>query len=183
VDGAFESQIEWERFTARRHDHVTHVRPFPISVAGESAPTGPRENVSQDGLRSSLLKPLGLSANALGIGVDRVDYTKGILERLRGLERLFEKWNRYIGEFTFVQIGAPSRTHIKRYQDLLDEVTAETARINGRFRTGNWQPIVFLPRHHGHEEITPYFPGRRLLPGDLAARRHEPRGQGVRHVT
>jgi len=157
VDGAFESQIDWERFTARRHDHVTHVRPFPISVAGETGPARPRENVSADALRSNLLKPLGLSANALGIGVDRVDYTKGILERFRGLERLFEKWNRYIGEFTFVQIGAPSRTHIKRYHDLLEEVTAEAARINGRFRTGNWQPIVFLPRHHGHDEITPYF--------------------------
>jgi trehalose 6-phosphate synthase len=93
----------------------------------------------------------------MGIGVDRVDYTKGLIERLRGIERFFEKWNRYIGHFTFVQIGAPSRTRIKRYQDLLDEVTAEAERINQRFATSGWKPIVLLTRHHDHREIAPYY--------------------------
>ena len=58
----------------------------------------------------------------MGVGVDRVDYTKGILERFRGIERFLEKYPAYRGQFTFVQIGAPSRTHIKRYQELLAEV-------------------------------------------------------------
>src|SRR6185503_7989557 len=128
TERAFESQIDWEHFTARRHNHVTHVRPFPISVAfGDPAP-GPRP--SADALRIDLLAAFGISAEFLGVGVDRVDYTKGILERLRGVERFFEKWTHYAGRFTFVQIGAPSRTRIKRYHDLLDEVTAEAERIN-----------------------------------------------------
>ena len=96
----------------------------------------------------------------MGVGVDRIDYTKGIPERLRGLERFFEKYPAYQGQFTFVEIGAPSRTHIKRYHDLLAEVEAEAERINRRFRTATWKPIVFLARHHSHKEIDAVLPGR-----------------------
>ncbi len=72
----------------------------------------------------------------MGVGVDRVDYTKGILERFLAIERFLEKYPRYQGKFTFVQIGAPSRTHIKRYHDLQAEVEAEAERINWRFQAG-----------------------------------------------
>ena len=133
VDRTFESKIEWEQFAARRHGHVTYVRPFPISVAPYTPPAAGSPEPAD--LRRMLLRSHGVSAELLGIGVDRVDYTKGLIERLRAIERFFEKWQRYIGRFTFVQIGAPSRTRIKRYQDLLDEVTAEAARINVRFAT------------------------------------------------
>ena len=93
----------------------------------------------------------------MGIGVERVDYTKGILERFHGLERFFEKYPAYLGQFTFVQIGAPSRTHIKRYHDLLGEVEAEADRINWRFQSSQWKPILYLQRHHTHEEIQRYY--------------------------
>jgi trehalose 6-phosphate synthase len=155
VDRTFESKIEWEQFAARRHGHVTYVRPFPISVAPNMPPAAGSPQPAD--LRKMLLRSHGVSAELLGIGVDRVDYTKGLIERLRAIERFFEKWQRYVGRFTFVQIGAPSRTRIKRYQDLLDEVTAEAARINARFATSNWKPIVLLTRHHEHSEIAPYY--------------------------
>jgi trehalose 6-phosphate synthase len=103
------------------------------------------------------MKEHGVETTFMGIGVDRVDYTKGILERFRGLERFFEKYPTYLGQFTFVQIGAPSRTHIKRYHDLLGEVEAESERINWRFQTNRWKPIVYLQRHHNHEEIQRYY--------------------------
>jgi trehalose 6-phosphate synthase len=153
VDRAFESQIEWEQFTARRHNHVTQVRPFPISVdPGALAPSA-----TAPPSRTSVLEPLGVSAELLGVGVDRIDYTKGLLERFQALERFFEKWNGFIGRFTFVQIAAPSRTHIPRYQKLVDDVTSEAARINARFGTARWKPIVLLTRHHSHAEIAPYY--------------------------
>jgi trehalose-6-phosphate synthase len=155
TERAFESRIDWEHFTARRHNHVTHVRPFPISVAFGEPAHGPRP--SADALRADLLTAFGISGEFLGVGVDRVDYTKGILERFRGVERFFEKWTHYIGRFTFVQIGAPSRIRIKRYGDLLDEVRSEAERINMRFGASNWQPIVLLTRHHSHLEIDPYY--------------------------
>ncbi|MFB3923056.1 MAG: trehalose-6-phosphate synthase [Terriglobia bacterium] len=167
VDRALESRIEWERFAVNRRGHLTFVRPFPISVAfpepgfaaspetrlGESNGAPPSPYLE----RAALFKDLGVQAAFMGVGVDRVDYTKGILERFRGVERFLERWPSYVGQFTFVQIGAPSRTHIKRYHDLLAEVEAEADRINWRFRTRDWKPIVFLMRHHSHQEIEPYY--------------------------
>jgi len=91
------------------------------------------------------------------VGVDRIDYTKGILERFRGIERFMEKYPPYQGGFTFVELGAPSRTHIKEYHDLIAMVEAEVDRINWRFKTKEWQPIVFLKKHHSHEEIKPFY--------------------------
>jgi trehalose-6-phosphate synthase len=155
VDRAFEARIEWEHFAVRRHGHVTSVKPFPISVATSNAAALDTRPI--DVRRAELLKPLGVTADFLAVGVDRIDYTKGILERFAAIERFLEKWSRYVGRFTFVQIGAPSRTHIKRYQDLVDSVTAEAERINARFATSGWKPIVMLGRHHDHAEIAPYY--------------------------
>ena len=157
VDRVLESRIEWERFAVNRRGHFTLVRPFPISVAFSEPTADPPPQVSPYVERVSLLKDLGIKATFMGVGVDRVDYTKGILERFRGVERLFERWPNYIGQFTFVQIGAPSRTHIKRYHDLLAELDVESDRINWRFQTRDWKPIVFLKRHHSHKEIEPYY--------------------------
>jgi trehalose 6-phosphate synthase len=98
-----------------------------------------------------------VNASFLGVGVDRVDYTKGILERFLAIERLLEKYPVYQNKFTFVQIGAPSRTHIKRYHDLLGEVEAEADRINWRFQNGSWRPIVYLKRQFSHEEVQKYY--------------------------
>lgn len=158
VDTALESRIEWERFAVRRGDHVTLVRPFPISVDFRESQREPGEiTASPYELRASLLKNLGIQASFLGVGVDRVDYTKGIIERFRGIERFLERCPSYRGKFTFVQIGAPSRTNIPRYHDLLAEVEAEAERINSRFVEANWKPIALLVRHHSHEEILPYY--------------------------
>ena len=93
----------------------------------------------------------------MGVGVDRVDYTKGILERFLAIERFLEKYPQYQNKFTFVQIGAPSRTHIKRYHDLGAEVEAEAERINWRFQKNKWKPIVLLNRQHTHKEILKYY--------------------------
>jgi trehalose-6-phosphate synthase len=158
VDRVVESRVDWEHFSVLRQDHRTMVHPFPISVdltddeSGESQTNG---FTYQE--RSSLMRSVGTEATFLGIGVDRVDYTKGILERFLAIERFLEKYPTYQGKFSFIQIGAPSRTHIKRYHDLLAEVDAEADRINWRFQSDKWKPIVFLKRQHSHNEITPYY--------------------------
>jgi trehalose-6-phosphate synthase len=158
VDRVVESRVDWEHFSALRQDHRTLVRPFPISVAFTDDDAAEKTNKGLDYIeRSALLRSLGVEATFMGIGVDRVDYTKGILERFLAIERFLEKFTSYQGKFTFVQIGAPSRTHIKRYHDLLAEVEAEAERINWRFQGGKWKPIVFLNRQHSHQEIEPYY--------------------------
>lgn len=159
VDHAIESRIEWDRFVVNRNNHLTAVRPHPISVAfsdsnwpeevnkGESAPRG----------RAEILEELGPETKFFGVGVDRVDYTKGLVERFRGIERFFEKYPDYLRQFTFVQFGAPSRTSIKRYQDFFEKVESEATRINERFQTDGWKPIAFHNTHHSHGQINPYY--------------------------
>ena len=158
VDRVVESRVDREHFSVLRQDHRTMVRPFPISVALTDDDAAESNNHGFNYLeRSALLRALGVEATFMGIGVDRVDYTKGILERFLAIERFLEKYPTYQGKFTFVQIGAPSRTHIKRYHDLFAEVEAEAERINWRFQGGKWKPIVFLKRQHSHQEIEPYY--------------------------
>jgi len=157
VDRVVESRVDWEHFSVLRQDHRTIVHPFPISVDLTEDEPGGDDLDSSYMERAALLRSLGVEATFMGVGVDRVDYTKGILERFLAIERFFEKYPSYQGKFTFVQIGAPSRTHIKRYHDLLAEVEVEADRINWRFQAGKWKPIVYLQRQHSHEEIAAYY--------------------------
>ena len=159
VDRALESRIDWEHFTVNREEHRTVVKPFPISVDFPEQPPAdaveptPAEFATRE--RRELLRELGIEAVCLG--VDRVDYTKGILERFLAVERLLEKHPFYRERFTFLQIGAPSRTRIKRYNDLLLEVEAEAERINARFQVGKWKPILLMKRQHNHHEIQRFY--------------------------
>jgi trehalose 6-phosphate synthase len=156
VDRTLESRIDWEHFAVNREGHRTAVKPFPISVEFPTlSPTQSGQNTYLE--RVALLQESGVEALFLGVGVDRVDYTKGILERFLAIERMLEKYPVYQEKFTFVQIGAPSRTHIKRYHDFLADVQAESERINWRFQTGKWKPIIFLNRQHSHVEIERYY--------------------------
>ena len=157
VERAVEALTEWDRFAVNRKGHVTRVCPYPISVAFPE-PTPQAEAPRSSGAeRAALFEELGIEGSLLGVGVDRVDYTKGILERFRGIEHFLEMNPTYQRRFTFVQIGAPSRTHIERYKNFLDEVSADADRINTRFQAGRWKPIVLLKRHHSHEEIERFY--------------------------
>ena len=158
VDRVVESRVDWEHFSVTRQSHRTIVRPFPISVDLGDDLEIEDDSYGVDYLeRSTLMHSLGVEAAFVGVGVDRVDYTKGIHERFRAIERFLEKYPKYQGQFTFIQIGAPSRTHIKRYHDLMGELEAEAERINWRFQSGKWRPILFLKQQHSHKEIERYY--------------------------
>jgi len=189
VDRVVESRVDWEHFAVSRQNHRTVVHPFPISVALTEDEAVASDKYGVDyAERSTLMRSLGVESAFLGVGVDRVDYTKGIHERFRAIERFLEKYPKYRNNFTFVQIGAPSRTHIKRYHDLLAELEAEAERINWRFQSGKWKPIIFLKRQHTHEEIERYYraadlclvtslhDGMNLVAKEFLAARHDERG-------
>jgi trehalose 6-phosphate synthase len=188
VDRALEALTEWDRFAVNRQGHVTRVRPYPISVAFPESPGPDADSADASALRAVLREETGIDAAYLGVGVDRVDYTKGILERFRALERFFELNPSYQQRFTFVQIGAPSRTDIERYKNFLDEVSSEADRINARFQTSRWKPIVFRKKHHSHEEIARFYQaasfcmvtslhdGMNLVAKEFVASREDERG-------
>jgi trehalose 6-phosphate synthase len=157
VDRALEALTEWDRFAVNRKGHVTLVRPYPISVVFTESGGETKAWKSSGEQRAVLCAEMGIEASLLGIGVDRVDYTKGILERFCGIERFLEVHPEYQQRFSLIQIGAPSRTDILRYRQFLDEVSAEADRINARFEGGKWKPILLLRRHHSHEEIARFY--------------------------
>ncbi|MFN8164805.1 MAG: trehalose-6-phosphate synthase [Bacteroidia bacterium] len=154
VNNSLESRVLWENFTVRMVGHATLVKPFPISIAFTPKDL---DNHYPTTTPAALLAEHGITAKYFGIGVDRIDYTKGIIEKFLAIERFFEKNPEYIGEFTFVQIGAPSRTLIKNYADMVSAVEKEAERINHRFKQKHWKPILLLKKHHSHEEIKPFY--------------------------
>jgi trehalose 6-phosphate synthase len=154
VNNALESRVLWENFSVKMGGRTTFIKPFPISIAF----TLKDFDIDLPKIKpSQLLAEYGLKAQFVGIGVDRIDYTKGIVEKFLSIERFLEKNPSYVGKFTFIQIGAPSRTQLKSYSDTVGAVENETNRINMRFKSKNWKAIILLKRHHSHEEIAPFY--------------------------
>ncbi len=153
VGREMESQIDYERFTITREGHQSSIKAFPISVAfSNMAPEGEREVTP-----SAIFGELGIKTEFVGLGVDRLDYAKGILERFKGIEFFLADNPTYHGRFTFLQIAAPSRESIPRYREHAAAVIAEAERVNKLFGTKTWQPIVFEHRTYSHEELQPLY--------------------------
>jgi len=145
IEQELEAKVDWEEMSVTFKTHKTLVRPFPISVdflgISEKAAT---DEVTQAMERiSSEIDP---TYELLGIGIDRIDYTKGLLERLHAIDRFLEKYPQYQGRFVFIQIGALSRIHIKTYKRLIENVQTQAEEINWKYRQGRWYPIVIMNR-------------------------------------
>jgi trehalose 6-phosphate synthase len=150
VDRLIESRVDYERFSVTRSAHETKVQPFPISID--------MDGISQNGNARSdvqaFRRSLGLRDEwAIALGVDRMDYTKGIPERLRAVDRFLERYPVWRNRFVFLQMGAPSRTEIREYRQLNDEVDELAAQINAKHGTADWKPICLARAHHGVEDI------------------------------
>jgi trehalose-6-phosphate synthase len=155
VNNALESRVLWENFSVKVGNHFTLVKPFPISIAFTLKDF---DNVNQQRLTpSELLKQYGISTEFMAIGVERIDYTKGLIEKLLAVERFLDKNPEYHGRFVLVQIGAVSRALLKSYSDTINAVEAEITRINWKYKSKNWQPVLYLKKHHSHEEILPFY--------------------------
>lgn len=154
VNRTLESRVSWESFSVKLEGHSTLVKPFPISIAFTPKDF---DNKTPKIKPTQLLAAYGVTANHIGIGVDRVDYTKGLIEKFLAIERFFEKYSDYVGKFTFVQIGAPSRTELKSYSDIMNGIVNESERINLRFKSKDWKPLLLLNQYHNQSEIAPFY--------------------------
>jgi len=151
VDRSTESRVDMEQFSVTRNGKTTLVQPHPISIDPDAVAAS--LPLDLDGAERRLRKRLHLGDEKLLVGVDRVDYTKGIPERFRAVDRLLDRHPELKTAFSFVQIGAPSRIHIPAYRRLNEELNALADDINWRHATEGWRPIVFLNEHCGPEEI------------------------------
>jgi len=150
-----ESRVDTERFSVVRFDKETFIRAFPISVDGHIS----ARNFKVEPIREieKLKKEYELKDKIVGLGVDRIDYTKGIIERILAIDRFLEKYPEYKKEFVFIQLAAPSRTHIKRYHELIGEIDELVEKKNWKYLDGNWKPIIYLKRYFSQDEIEPYY--------------------------
>jgi trehalose 6-phosphate synthase len=156
VDAFMESRIDRETTAIVQAGHRTLIRPYPISI--EWPVRWLRDAPSIEDCREGVRRELGLPNDALlGVGIDRVDYTKGIEERLSAVDHLLARYPEFRGRFTFAQLAAPSRTKIARYRELNERIEALAAEINARWGTGTYRPIALLRSHHEPATVFRYY--------------------------
>jgi len=177
VDRVLESRTDWEQFSIRRNGHLSVVKPIPVSVAwdehgadaaiheGQNAIVRPalvldeiwERREGTDHTHSELHKQLGIEGQQLILGVDRMDYTKGIVERLLAYEYLLSEHPWYLERVVFAQIAAPSRTRVPSYVALRTQIEETVERINKRFERPGWKPVILIERQCSHEEVGRYY--------------------------
>ncbi|MDP3940939.1 MAG: trehalose-6-phosphate synthase [bacterium] len=156
VGHELESLIDYEQYSVTRDGYTTVIKPFPVSIAfsnGNHQATTEDEREKQE----KILKDLNIHTKYIALGVERLDYIKGILERLKALEILLRNNPSLREEFTFIQIAAPTKSNVKKYREFDAEVAKEVNRINNLYQTRNWKPIVLLKKTYAHEELIRFY--------------------------
>ncbi|MBL8502389.1 MAG: trehalose-6-phosphate synthase [Rhodocyclaceae bacterium] len=187
VDRMLEARVDRESFTVSYGGKPTVVKRYPISIDWPPAAELTEKRV--DACREEVRRRHGLgAAHLLGVGVDRLDYTKGVVERFRAIERLLELEPAWTGRFSFVQIAAPTRTSIGEYQQYEAHVRALAAEINSRYGRGGYQPIILKIEHHEPPDVYEYYraadlcfvsslhDGMNLVAKEFVAAREDDRG-------
>ncbi|MBY0469942.1 trehalose-6-phosphate synthase [bacterium] len=161
VDRFMESRVERETSTVSYQGNLTVVNRYPISIEYPVKWLKTQRSVLE--CRTRVRQNHGLPEDRLvGVGVDRLDYTKGILERFLAVERLLELEPQWIGRFTFIQVASPTRTAIDQYQHFESDVRALAVRINNRFRQEGYEPIVLKVEHCEPHQVYEYYRGADL---------------------
>lgn len=168
VDRTLESRIDQEDFSVNRAGQTTIVRPHPISIDPDLVLATLPDDLDEAEYR--LRRKLRLPHEQILVGVDRVDYTKGLPERFAAIDRLLTVYPELKGQFSFVQVGAPSRTHIPAYRQLNDKLEGLVEEINWRHSQGSWRPIVFLNEHFGSREVFTLY---RIAAGCVVSSLHD----------
>ncbi len=152
VDRCVESRIDRQNGVVFHRGEPTTVNAYPISIEWPAV-TGQGEIVAATA-RNSVLRRFNLPADIkMAVGVDRLDYTKGILDRFQALDEFFQQHSDWIGCVTFLQIAVPSRSELNAYQALHKECASLAETINERYGTAVYRPIVMLNRYHDKAEL------------------------------
>jgi trehalose 6-phosphate synthase len=156
IDRFIESRIDRERASVTLEGHETVIRPYPISIEWPPAALATQSSIAD--CRKAVRERLGVGQDVmLGVGVERFDYTKGVLDRLRGVDELLTLHPEWRHRFVFVQAAAPTRSKLETYQDLQDEAIALADQINAKHGDQTYQPIRLVIRHHEPDEVYELF--------------------------
>ncbi|HMO36783.1 MAG TPA: trehalose-6-phosphate synthase, partial [Gemmatales bacterium] len=152
VDRQIEARVDNDRYIITRNNQETAIREFPISIDFQEHQTNAQMPLVNTKMHS-WKRRIGHGAQYVGVGIERLDYTKGIPHRLQAVDYLMEKHPELRGKFVFLQVAAPSRSHIPEYQRIEDEVENLVESINFKWKDRHWKPIIFLKEHHGPEDM------------------------------
>jgi trehalose-6-phosphate synthase len=156
LDRFIECQVDHERMTVALQGHICHVAAYPISI--EWPPRWLQAVPDVQLSRRAVRERFGIAEHViLGLGVERWDFTKGVIERCLALELLLEQNPRLRGQVTLLQIAAPSRSKLPAYQALQRSTLTEVERINARFATAEWKPIVLIGKHQPPEQVFEFY--------------------------
>jgi trehalose 6-phosphate synthase len=156
VDHFVESRIDREHASITLVGHETLVRPYPISIAWPPSALGNQKTVVE--CRASVRARFGLDDTIrLGVGIERFDYTKGILDRMLAVDALLGRHPEWKGKFTFLQVAAPTRSRLPAYRQLQDEARQLAGEINARHGSETYKPILLVVRHHEPDEVFELF--------------------------
>jgi trehalose 6-phosphate synthase len=156
VDRFIESRIDRELASVTVGGHETFVRPYPISIEWPPAALADQKPVAD--CRASVRASLGLSDSVrLGVGIERFDYTKGILDRLRAVDAFLTRYPEWIGHFVFFQVAAPTRSKLETYRNLRSEAEALAREINDRHGRAGYTPVWLVVRHCEPDEVFELF--------------------------
>ncbi|MBU2540835.1 MAG: trehalose-6-phosphate synthase [Candidatus Omnitrophica bacterium] len=156
VDRTIECKIDRERFAISKARHEVLVRPYPISVDSEGLNHTSNSSLVQTAV-DNLREEYALSGYKVLLGIDRIDYTKGIPERLLAVDHLLDKHPQLKEKIIFLQMGEISRIHIPQYKELNDRINALVEQINWRHSTENWKPIIMVRRHLSFAELLAFY--------------------------
>jgi trehalose-6-phosphate synthase len=156
IDRFMEARSDREHSVIRFRGGESLVRPYPISI--EWPPAAMREQKPIPECRSSVRKRLGIPEHVkLGVGIERFDYTKGILDRLRAIDAFLSSRPEWKNRLTFVQVAAPTRSKLATYSGLQQEATELVRDINAKHGSASYQPIMLIIRHYEPHEIFELF--------------------------
>jgi trehalose 6-phosphate synthase len=156
VDHFIESRIDREHASIALGGHETLVRAYPISIAWPPSALANQKAVVE--CRASVRARFGLDDTIrLGVGIERFDYTKGILDRMHAVDALLGRHPEWKGKFTFLQVAAPTRSRLPAYRQLQEEARQLAGEINARHGAETYKPILLVVRHHEPDEVFELF--------------------------
>jgi len=153
ADRGIEARVDTDRREITRRGHTTRVRPFPISIDFEADNAAAKSPQVKAAVNRWFQRLPGLKGRKIGASIERLDYSKGIPQRLAAIEYFLEHHPQWHEKVCFVQIAVPSRDHLSTYQAEQIAVDEAVERINIRFGNSAWQPVHLLKEHHGSTDM------------------------------
>jgi len=152
INHNLEAKVNKVTSTVTYEGTETLIRPYPISIDSEKiSKEAASQAVATD--IDKVKEELGITSEWIGIGTDRIDYTKGLLEKLEAIDRFLEKYPEFQGRFVYIQIGSLSRIHLETYKKLNDDINSLVERINWKYSSDNWSPIIFIRKYFTPQQL------------------------------